>query len=182
MDDTQNPNLPSGGQHANFKTDAGVGAPVSQGIQQPVQASLTQTQLPVSTPASTGTQLPVTTPIGGMKEGSPVAAPTEWVSPSVPEVVPTQEVSQFVEVHPEVPPIPQAARLAGVKHAKEATPVQSLKAAPLGLATPHPVLVVLKNAHKNIKDSMSWLVSLIMKEQDREKHTKVHKEKGDFFS
>ena len=161
MDDNQMSNVKS--QMSNGQND--VGTPQ----QQPVQP----------TPA---TPVKPTTPVGGMKEGAPVAAPTEWVSPSVPEVTPTAEVSKFVEATPEIPSIPQAALQAGIKHAKEATPVPTVKAEPINLTTPHPVLMALKKAHGSIKDSMSWLVSLIIKEQDKISHTKVHKEKGDFFS
>ena len=108
--------------------------------------------------------------VGGPKEMPKVGS--EWVAPSVPEVILPQEVKTAgVEAHPSVPQVgPQAAQ-AGVQHAKEATPVESVKVEALGMKTPRSVLSHMKAMHKSVKDSLSWLVRLVIKEQDK-------KEKG----
>lgn len=92
----------------------------------------------------------------------------EWVSPSTPEVVLPKEVAAAgVEAKPVVPSIQQAAQQVGVVHAKEATPATPVKVEPLGLKTPKGVLVQLKEAHKKVTDGFSWLVRLIIKEQEK---------------
>lgn len=92
----------------------------------------------------------------------------EWVSPSTPEVIVPKEVAAVgVEAKPVVPSIPQAAQHAGVAHAKEATPVTPVKVEPLGMKTPKGVLLHLKEAHKKVTDGFSWLVRLIIKEQEK---------------
>jgi hypothetical protein len=97
----------------------------------------------------------------------------EWVSSSTPEVVLPKEVQEAgVEIQPVVPQVTQSAQQAGVTHAKEATPVESVKVEPLGMQTPRSVLNQLKAVHKSVKDSFSWLVRLVIKEQDK-------KEKGE---
>lgn len=119
---------------------------------QPVQPASPQVQQPVS--------------VGRTKEMPSV--PTEWVSPSTPEVVLPQEVKEAgVEAKPVMPSVSQAAQQVGVQHAKEATPVTSVKVEPLGMKTPRSVLTQLKNAHKKVSDGFSWLVRLVIKEQDK---------------
>ena len=106
-------------------------------------------------------------PVGGPKEMPRIG--NEWVAPSVPEVVLPQEVQEAgVEVQPVIPQVSPSAQQAGVAHAKEATPVETVKVEPINLKTPRSVLDHLKAAHKSVKDSLSWLVRLIIKEQDRE--------------
>lgn len=128
-------------------------------------------------------QVPTSVGSSGKEQG-PVGNVAEYVTPSTPEVATPPEVKEYVEVKPEVPVVPQSAQQAGVKLAKEATPVilKEQETERINLSTPHPVLLALKKAHHSIKDSVYWLVSLILKEQDRREHTKIHEKKGDFFS
>ncbi|HSD98963.1 MAG TPA: hypothetical protein VLB73_04730 [Patescibacteria group bacterium] len=114
---------------------------------------------------------PVVPVSGGVKEAPLIPTqPREWVSPSTPEVILPKEVQAAgVEVLPVTQSIPPSAQQAGVVHAKEATPVTPV-AAQLGLQTPRSVLDNLKNVHKNVKDSFSWLIRLVIKEQEKEKN------------
>lgn len=137
----------------------------------PTQSSSNQTQQPVQPqPVVQKPQQPVVSPVGGKKEAV-TAVPTEWVSQSTPEkIVLPKEVEQAgVEVTPTTPPLLPSAQQAGVMHAKEATPVVPVAAEPLGLKTQRSVLSQLEKAHKSWKDGFSWLVRLIIKEQDKEK-------------
>jgi hypothetical protein len=112
---------------------------------------------------------PVRQPISVGRAKEMPAVPTEWVSPSTPEVVLPSEVKETgVEVKPVMPAVLPSAQQAGVTHAKEATPVPSIKVEPLGMKTPRSVLTQLKNAHKKVSDGFSWLVRLVIKEQDKE--------------
>jgi hypothetical protein len=114
-------------------------------------------------------------PVGTRTKEAPLPAglTNEWVSSSTPEVVLPKEVQEAgVEIQPVVPQVTQSAQQAGVTHAKEATPVESVKVEPLGMQTPRSVLNQLKAVHKSVKDSFSWLVRLVIKEQDK-------KEKGE---
>lgn len=114
-------------------------------------------------------------PVGAGTKEAPIPAGLmgEWVSPSTPEVVLPKEVQEAgVEVQPVLPQVTPSAQQAGVAHAKEATPVEGVKMEALGMQTPRSVLNQLKSVHKSVKDSFSWLVRLIIKEQDK-------KEKGE---
>lgn len=110
------------------------------------------------------------TSVGRSKE-MPGAPSNEWVAPSTPEVVLPQEVKEAgVEAKPSMPSIPQDVAKAGVVHAKEATPAPTVSE-PFGMKTPRSVLQQLKETHKKVTEGFSWLVRLIIKEQDK-------KEKG----
>ncbi len=144
-----------------------------QPIQNPVPQQPTQPpiQQPVRQPVAPMPAQPIS---GGSKEAPvPLGAAQEWVSPSTPEVVMPKEVSEAgVEATPVIQPIPQQVQQLGVQHAKEATPVESVVAEPLGLKTSRSVLDQLKAAHKSVKESFSWLIRLILKEQEKkENHT-----------
>lgn len=146
MDPNTKPNPPTGGQTQNS----------NPGVQVP------------RTPAPTPPQ-PL---IGGTKEAPrPVAQSNEWLSPSTPEIVLPNAVKEAgVEAKPVVQVVPQAAQQAGVRMAKEATPPSTVSVEHISLQTPHPVLVQLKKIHKNVKESFSWLVRLLVRQQDREKN------------
>lgn len=95
-----------------------------------------------------------------------------WVAPSTPEVVLPQEVQEIgVESSPVVPVLSNTAQQAGVSHAKEATTVILSENESLGMKTPPPIITHLKTVHKKVSDSITWLIRLIMKEQEK-------KEKG----
>lgn len=144
--------------------DPNTNQPVQSNSQQPAQPAVQQ---PARQPVITSQ--PVS---GGPKEAPrPIGQSAEWVSPSTPEVNLPKEVSEAgVESRPVVQPIPQVVQQLGVQHAKEATPVNSVKVEPLTIQTPRSVLDHLKTVHKSVKDSFSWLVRLIIKEQDKEKN------------
>lgn len=125
---------------------------VSQSVQQPVRQPV---------------QNPQPIPTGRAKEMPPLG--NEWVSPSTPEkiVLPKDVEKAGVEVQASVPTILPNAQQAGVAHAKEATPVQPVAIEPLGMQTQPNLLKHLKTVHKSWKDAMSWLVRLILKEQEK---------------
>ncbi len=130
-----------------------------QAAQQPTQPVVPVQQQPVQ-------------PVSGRAKEVPSVPVGEWVSPSTPEVVlPTEVKEAGVEAKPIAPSIPPSAQQVGVRPAKEAMPVASVKAEPLGMQTPRGVLHHLKSAHRKVSDSFSWLVRLVLKEQDK-------KEKG----
>ena len=107
-------------------------------------------------------------PISGGRGKEVIAAPTEWVAPSTPEIVLPQEVqSAGVEAKLVVPSLTKEAQQAGIKHAKESTPVTPVTEITLTMQTSHSVLMQLKKVHKSVKDSFSWLVRLLIKEQDK---------------
>lgn len=133
-----------------------------QGVQQPILAT------PVSPQGNQQVQ-----PIGGRKE-APIGMPQsgEWVSPSTPEIVLPQEVKAAgVEAHPPIPQVSQAATQSGVRMANEAMTITPVTAETINIHTSRSVLNQLKAVHKSVKDSFSWLVRLLIKEQDK-------KEKG----
>lgn len=135
----------------------------AQTIGQNNQQIPAQPQMPFNQPQDHGVA-------GGAKEMPPVT--NEWVSPSNPEIVLPQEVKEAgVEANPTVQPIPSSAANVGVKMAREATPVKPVEEEQIGMQTPRAVLTQLKNIHKSVKDSFTWLVRLVIKEQDK-------KEKG----
>lgn len=133
-----------------------------QGVQPPVAAT------PVPPRGNQQVQ-----PVGGKKE-APISIPQsgEWVSPSTPEIVLPQEVKAVgVEAYPPIPQVSQAAAQSGVRMANEAMTITPVTAETINIQTPRNVLNQLKSVHKSVKDSFSWLVRLIIKEQDK-------KEKG----
>lgn len=113
---------------------------------------------------------PVISPTTGTKE-APVGAPiTEWVSPSTPEIVLPQEVKAVgVEAKSVVENISESAKQAGVRMASHVATVATVKAEVLDLKTSRNVLEHLKGMHKNVKDGLSWLVRLIIREQEKQK-------------
>jgi len=140
---------------------------------------------PSSTPGDTVSTQSVSTPVGG-KEGYPVpTVKQEWVAPSIPEITPAAEVSPFMEVKSEIPKIPQAVAQAGVKLAKEATPVKTATVGELdknlNLQTANAVLTALKKAHGNVKDSVRWLVELVGLAKMKEELLAKEKPEGGAF-
>lgn len=117
-------------------------------------------------------QQPISPVSGGPKEAlRPIGQSREWVSASTPEIVLPQEVQQAgVEAKPLVPQVPQSAQEAGLQPAKETAPVGSVTMEHISLKTPHPLILQLKKIHKNVKESFSWLLELISRQQDREEN------------
>ncbi|HYK08485.1 MAG TPA: hypothetical protein VEW42_03235 [Candidatus Eisenbacteria bacterium] len=110
--------------------------------------------------------------VGGPKEAMGAPSPvSEWVSPSTPEVVLPQEVKDAgVEAHPVVEKISEDAQKSGVRMANSAMTVPSVQEETINLETSSTVLHQLKSMHKKVSDSFSWLVRLIIKEQDKKAH------------
>lgn len=109
---------------------------------------------------------------GGLKEQPPLpsAGPSEWIAPSTPEVHIPQELQEHMEATP-VPSIPQDVNDAGVKMAKEETPITLAADEALGLNTSPSVLITLKKAHSSVKESIRWLaevIGLAQKKRDEE--------------
>lgn len=137
--------------------------PKQQQPQQSVQQQPTSVPQPVQQPQQ---------PVGGRAKEMMPQSSNEWVAPSTPEIVLPKEVQAAgVEAKPLIPTIPPSAQQAGVQHMKEATPVPTVKEEPIGMKTPRSVLQHLKAAHRKVSDSFSWLVRMVLKEQDK-------KEKG----
>lgn len=99
----------------------------------------------------------------GGKEKSPLPSlsPAELVTPSTPELVIPQELKEHMEATPVTPALPNDVQNAGVKLAKEATPITSAGDDSLGMQTAPSVLMGIKKAHSNIKDSIRWLAELV---------------------
>jgi len=129
------------------------------------------TTVPTST--QTPVQAPVTTPVGGPKEAMAAPSPvSEWVSPSTPEVVLPQEVKDAgVEAHPVVETISADAQKSGVRMANSAMTVPTVQEETVNLESSSTMLHQLKSMHKKVSDSFSWLVRLIIKEQDKKAHS-----------
>lgn len=125
--------------------------------QQPVQSAQQMPQQRVQQPAQ---------PVGGPKEMPRIG--NEWVAPSTPEIVLPQEVKEAgVEAHPTILQVSQSAQQSGVRMANEAMTISPVGADTINLQTPRSVLDQLKAAHKSFKDSFSWLIRLIIREQDK---------------
>lgn len=129
----------------------------------------------ITTPLSQQPMQPVTQPVmpvGGKKE-APVGMPnpSEWVAPSTPEIVLPKEVKDAgVESHPVIPQVSQDARQQGVQMSGQNIPAPHVTAEIIGMQTSPSVLEQLKTVHKSVKDSFSWLVRLIIREQKKEKN------------
>lgn len=170
MDDTQfktqnvNPTTASG---SNGQSDSG------QAPRQAQDSARMTTQPIVQQPVQPPVQQP-TQPVGGPKEAPVATAPvTEWVSASTPEVVLPQEVKEAgVEAKPVVEVISADAQKSGVRMANSAMAVPTVSEETVSLDTPASVLQQLKKMHKKVSDSFSWLVRLIIKEQDKRASTK----------
>lgn len=140
--------------------------------QNPVQGTLPQKQINQSVQRQQSIQQPLESISVGRSKEMPSMPSTEWVVPSTPEIVLPREIeAEGIEAKPILPPIPLDVAQAGVVHAKEATPVSIVKEVPLSMQTPRSVLQQLKQTHKKVTEGFSWLVRLIIKEQDK-------KEKG----
>ena len=110
---------------------------------------------------------PVQQPISGRKE-APASPSKEWITPSTPEVVLPQEVKEAgVETKTDFPQLTPEQKAAGLQVAKEATEVKPLEQTALNTKTPRATLEILKRAHKKVTEGFSWLVRLIIKEQDK---------------
>lgn len=109
-------------------------------------------------------------PVGGTKEAPiPVAKSSEWLTQSTPEVILPQEVKAAgVESKPVVETISEDAKQAGVRMAHSAMPVPTVSEETVNIKTPRNILVQLKNAHKKVSEGFSWLVRLVIKEQDKQ--------------
>lgn len=129
-------------------------------------------QTPVVQPVQSTQQQPIT-PVGGSKEAFAQQTPaSEWVSPSTPEVVLPQEVKDAgVEAHPVTETISADAHKSGVRMANNAMVVPTVTQETVSIETQPSVLHHLKKMHKKVSDSLSWLVRLIIKEQDKKAHS-----------
>lgn len=153
-------------------------------VQQSANSGQSLKGLPAEEGRASMTSQPVS---GGGKEHAGISVPSsEWIAPSTPEVQIPKELQEHMEAHAIIPTIPQDVQTAGVKHAKEATPVAIPADEPLGINTPPSVLARIKNTHKNVKDAVRWfaeLVGLAQKKRDYEiAHPSadqvIHKEGG----
>lgn len=106
---------------------------------------------------------PSATPVSPVaKEHAPLPSvvASEWIAPSTQEISVPQELQEHMEASV-VPTLSDSAQDAGVRYAKDATPVTMTEDEPLGLTTPPSVLVRIKQAHKSVQDAVRWLTELV---------------------
>lgn len=121
-------------------------------------------------------QQPQQQPVSSGPKEAPAMPPisSEWVASSTPEVVLPQDVKAAgVEARSELPSLTEDQKSAGLRAAKEATEVKPIPQTALNMQSPRSLLLSLKETHKKIADSFTWLVRLIIREQDKREHEGV---------